>query len=190
MPSLMFTYTHPHTHAHAHSYTHAHTQMQNLYRKRVCVCVWVCVRVCMWVSVGTGWRRCIGCLKLQVSFRKRTTKYRALFAKEPRIIGLFCGKRPLINKASYGSSPLSRHEWRYICICIYVCMTCKENAAVTAMCVAICTFVFTYRFTRTVTHNNAEPTPKTSLHSQYRIRWYLHSYLLPKHIRLFCKRAL
>jgi len=26
----------------------------------------------------TGWRRCIGCLKLQVSFRKRATSYRAL----------------------------------------------------------------------------------------------------------------
>jgi len=29
----------------------------------------------------TGWRRCIGCLKLQVSFHKRATNYRALLRK-------------------------------------------------------------------------------------------------------------
>jgi len=30
------------------------------------------------VDACTGWRRCIECLKLQVSFRKRATNYRAL----------------------------------------------------------------------------------------------------------------
>jgi len=30
---------------------------------------------------GIGWRRCIGCLKLQVSFRKKATNYRALLWK-------------------------------------------------------------------------------------------------------------
>ena len=36
-------------------------------------------------TVGdTGWQRCIGRLKLQVSFRKRATNYR-----------LFCGERDL-----------------------------------------------------------------------------------------------
>jgi len=42
----------------------------------------------------TGWRRCIGCLKLQVIFRRRPTHYRALL-------------REMTNKdkASYGSSP-------------------------------------------------------------------------------------
>ena len=63
-----------------------------------------------------GWPRCIKCLKVQVSFRERVTDYsalmhilealcvrggkdaqdglscRSLFAKEPLIIGLFCGK--------------------------------------------------------------------------------------------------
>ena len=65
----------------------------------------------------TGWRRPIGCLELQVIFRKRATNNRALggtwpikirhpmtlhhpvvsvlFAKEPLIIGLFCGKWPI-----------------------------------------------------------------------------------------------
>jgi len=35
---------------------------------------------CTYVSlICTGWRRCIGCLKLQVSFRKRATKRRAFW---------------------------------------------------------------------------------------------------------------
>jgi len=42
----------------------------------------------------TGWRRLIGCLKLQVIFRKRATSYRALLLK------MTCK-----DKASYGSSP-------------------------------------------------------------------------------------
>ena len=33
------------------------------------------------LSLGTGWRRLIGCLKLQVNFRKRATNYRALLQK-------------------------------------------------------------------------------------------------------------
>ena len=75
---------------------------------RVCVCVcaclslYVCVYVCVYASVTqqacvyvhtsrptnslygkscTGWRRPIGCLKLQVIFRKRATNYRALSRK-------------------------------------------------------------------------------------------------------------
>ena len=42
----------------------------------------------------TGWRRCIGCLKLQVSFRKRATNYGALLQKMTHK-----------DKASYGSVP-------------------------------------------------------------------------------------
>jgi len=42
----------------------------------------------------TGWRRPIGCLKLQVIFRKRATNYRALLRK-----------MTYKDKASYGSSP-------------------------------------------------------------------------------------
>jgi len=45
-------------------------------------------------ETDTGWRRCIGCLKLQVSFRKQTTNYRALLRKET-----------YKDKAPYGSSP-------------------------------------------------------------------------------------
>ena len=32
-------------------------------------------------GIGTGWRRLIGCLQLQVIFRKRATDYRALLRK-------------------------------------------------------------------------------------------------------------
>jgi len=33
------------------------------------------------MDVSTGWRRPVGCLKLQVIFRKRATNYRALLRK-------------------------------------------------------------------------------------------------------------
>jgi len=45
-------------------------------------------------EVDTGWRRRIGCLKLQVIFRKRAANYRILLRK-------MTSK----DKASYGSSP-------------------------------------------------------------------------------------
>ena len=43
---------------------------------------------------GTGWRRPIGCLKLQVIVRKKTTNYRALWQK-----------MTYEDKASYDSTP-------------------------------------------------------------------------------------
>jgi len=56
----------------------------------------VCVAgfICMCRLKHTGWRRLIGCLKLQVIVHKRATKYRALLRK-------MISK----DKASYGSSP-------------------------------------------------------------------------------------
>jgi len=50
------------------------------------------------VSLRTEWRRPIGCLKLQVIFRKRATKYRALLQK------MTCK-----DKASYDSTPPCRN---------------------------------------------------------------------------------
>jgi len=50
--------------------------------------------LCM-MCCGTGRQKCIGCLKLQVSFRKRATNHRALWRK-------ITSK----DKASYSSSPL------------------------------------------------------------------------------------
>jgi len=48
------------------------------------------------------WRRFIGCLKLQVFFRKRATNYRALLRK------ITCE-----DKASYGSTPPCNDLWRW-----------------------------------------------------------------------------
>ena len=55
----------------------------------------------------TGWRRLIGCLKLQVNFRKRATNYRALLRKMMMLhspLCVFASRAPL-------------------CICIQVCFT-------------------------------------------------------------------
>ena len=55
----------------------------------------ICMRQYLKYDVhDTGWRRTIGCLKLQVIFRKRTTNYRALLRKMTHK-----------DKASYESSP-------------------------------------------------------------------------------------
>ena len=59
-------------------------------------CKYVCVQcVCDCIMKPfTGWRRCIGCLKLQVSFRKRAIIHRALLRK-----------MTYKDKASYASLP-------------------------------------------------------------------------------------
>ena len=54
-----------------------------------------------------GWRRPTGCLKLQVSFRKRATNYRALLRK------MTCK-----DKASYDSTPLCTPGWRRVIGCL------------------------------------------------------------------------
>ena len=82
-----------------------HTRVEEVWFVGVCVFVCVCVCVCACVGVCEGlkkfWRafpdlpdevsnsceiigsgrRCIGCVKLQVSFRTRATYYRALLRK-------------------------------------------------------------------------------------------------------------
>jgi len=67
-------------------------------RMCICICICICVYICesnilalqsyyirSWVIIiiklSTGWRRLIGCLKLQVIFRKKATNYRALLRK-------------------------------------------------------------------------------------------------------------
>ena len=61
--------------------------------------LWLLIMNFDYESYGAGWRRPMGCLKLQVIFRKRAANYRALLRK------MTCK-----DKASDGSSPL--------CICI------------------------------------------------------------------------
>jgi len=68
------------------------------------------------LKCGTGWRRPIGCLKLQVIFRKRATDYRALLRKIT-----------YEDKASYDSTPLCTakeshlHEQSRLSRYIYIC---------------------------------------------------------------------
>jgi len=72
--------------------------------------------------VGTGWQNPIGCLKLQVMFRKRATIYGALLRK------MTCK-----DKASYGSSPPCTYLHPFdskgtvcvresVCMCVCVCV--------------------------------------------------------------------
>ena len=51
----------------------------------------------------TGWRICIGCLRLQISFRKRAIKYRALLRKMTHK-----------DKVSYASLPPCRHSRKWV----------------------------------------------------------------------------
>ena len=68
-------------------------------------------------SFVTGWRRCIGCLKLQVIFRKRATNYRALLQK------MTCEDKP-----SYDSTPpcTQKTDAWYVCSSyIHVGVLCR-----------------------------------------------------------------
>jgi hypothetical protein len=73
-----------------------------------CLTLFVCITrffpYMLKVSCRTGWRRPIGCLKLQVIFRKRATNYRALLRKMT-----YTDKRRMTckDKASYTSLPPS-----------------------------------------------------------------------------------
>ena len=59
----------------------------------------LCVEVNMYESL-IGWRRLIGCLKLQI-----------IFAKEPLITGLFCEKMIYEDKASYVCTPPCTNDY-------------------------------------------------------------------------------
>jgi len=81
------------------------------------------------VVFSIGWRRPIGCFNLQVIFRKRATKYRALLQK-------MTSK----EKASYDSTPLCTHDMTChknsccVCVYVYVCV-CGVNDVVRTFCV-------------------------------------------------------
>ena len=61
---------------------------------------------------STGWRRCIGCLNSQVSFRKRATNHRALLQK-----------MTYEDKASYDSTPTCSMHSR----CADAAEMCKDR---------------------------------------------------------------
>jgi len=62
-------------------------------------------------AINTGWRRHIGCLKLQVVFRERATDYRALLRE-----------MTYEDKASYDSTPP--------CVCVRSKVSCTQNSSI------------------------------------------------------------
>jgi len=123
----------------------------------------------------TGWRRCIGCLKLLISFHQRATNYGALlrkmtytiktsyrssppcrfptfsdpFCERARLfVGLFC-KRNLEFREAYRSMPL---HVVYVCVCV-----CLSLCVCVCVCVCVC-YACIYHpkrgHVRVVTRNN------------------------------------
>ena len=77
-----------------HMYTCAHTIPTHQTHMYTCVHT---IHTCIHVSTrATGWRRVIGCPKLQIIFHKRATKYKSLLPKTT-----------YKDKGSYESSPPS-----------------------------------------------------------------------------------
>ena len=66
----------------------------------------------------TGWRQYIGCLKLQVPFRRRATDYRALSRK----ITLHLGIRRHVNVTRHCNS----HLHLYVCVCEWGMSCCSD----------------------------------------------------------------
>jgi len=122
------------------------------YHALVCHCVYIfkwCTRgqVDESVTLRTEWRRPIGCLKLQVIFRKRATNYRALLRK------VTCK-----DEASNGSSPpcsvLQNIRGTLPCSSISLCI-CTHTCALSATAWRQRTAGATYRDTQTHTHSHA-----------------------------------
>ena len=66
--------------------------------------VWVSSPQRLYVAVcshSTGWRRLLGCLKLQVIFRKRATNYRALLRKMTCEDKASCASMPLCIELTF-----------------------------------------------------------------------------------------
>jgi len=83
------------------------------------------IHVCHTAPSIRGWRRLIGCLKLQVIFCKRATKYRALLRK------MTCK-----DKAPCDSTPPCTHS--YISCDLFICVATLKHMCDTtqAICVA------------------------------------------------------
>jgi len=93
---------------------------------------------------STGWRRPIGCLKLQVIFRKRATDHKALLRK-----------MIYKDKASYGSSPLCKrlymytysyqHVYTYSYVFLQTCLymfICIFACVRVCLCVWVCILIY------------------------------------------------
>jgi len=89
----------------AYPATHTYTRIYTCNHIHMPIHIYIYIHIYMYIwwhdspmqyirNCSTGWRRPIGCLKLQVIFRKRATNCRALLRK-----------MTYKNKASYGSLP-------------------------------------------------------------------------------------
>jgi len=119
--------TYPHIHTYSHTYgvhcTYIHMCACSIMCKSISNKLYVSfakepyihidVRMC---GCSTGWRRPIGCPKLQVIFRKRANNYRALLPK-----------MTYKDKASYGSSPPCIVVEHPILIYVYLLFILREK---------------------------------------------------------------
>jgi len=73
----------------------------------------------------TGWRRSIGCLKLQVIFRKRATIYRALLRKTTyKDKASYGSSQPCIIKIWYANSQTHKLDTQICDMCVWVFSLC------------------------------------------------------------------
>jgi len=94
-------------------YTHNYTHIQ--WRARDYTCVYRYTRG----ATYTGWRRLIGCLKLQVIFFKRATNYRAVLRKMSyEDVASYDPTPPCIQHQRHTYT--SAHSYVYIYLCMYI----------------------------------------------------------------------
>jgi len=94
----------------------------------------------VYLCLSAGWRRPIGCLKLQAIFHERATNYRA-----------FLRKMTSKDEASYGSSPpCTRCIHIYICIyvsrCIHIYIYIRTNTIYMYTSIHIDMYTHTHRY--------------------------------------------
>ena len=83
-------------------------------------------------NTHTGWRRCIGCRNLQVSFCKRTIDYRVLLRKEMYNDEAFYACLPPrmndISESCHTNIHVSCHAQRAVCVCLgQVCVSARAR---------------------------------------------------------------
>jgi len=106
--TTMYRRTHTHTPTHNLSRSRAHTHLYLPSPIRICICSHQYAnRTSTHPHTHYDTRRCIGCFKLQVIFRKRATNCRALLRK-----------MTYEDKASYGFSPPC--TWESVSGCVFM----------------------------------------------------------------------
>jgi len=105
-------------------------------------------------SPCTGWRRLVGCLKLQMIFRKRATDYRALLRKMTYKDKASYDSTPPCSIAPYTKNHGITRAYTYIWVvccsvwwCVAVCCTWYHCAYLseTHSYISMCAYVYTRR---------------------------------------------